>query len=238
MDKAKIERALRDAIARRGADTAAARQPIYAAARSAMAKNRPGDMDIQATLNDVISTIEETFASPVTTIAGRRRTRFAFTPLPALGLGVLIGAIVAAGLVSAYQAGDLAGGATRAAKLEKLYQNGQAHVPAALDFLRKVVDAVIARQKGDRHGLDTSAKAFISLAAFDPELAKQMPHSLPAGTFVTLRADAFNFKILFNWTLCGSIGISHPEMVDPVRSANGLLGCPTFGLWTPGAANW
>ena len=53
-----------------------------------------------------------------------------------------------------------------------------------------------------------------------------------------VRADGFNFKILFNWTLCGAVAMTNPNMVDPVRNKADVLGCPYFGVWTPGAVKW
>jgi hypothetical protein len=32
--------------------------------------------------------------------------------------------------------------------------------------------------------------------------------------------------------------MTHPAMVDGVRTKADVLGCPYFGLWTPAAANW
>src|SRR5690606_28587264 len=108
----------------------------------------------------------------------------------------------------------------------------------ATRFIRQVVDAIVERQKRDRASFGESAKNFILLSKFDPELAKAAPKGLPPGTLVTLRADATDLKVLMNWTLCGVASISNPEMVDRVRAPQPTIGCSNFGLWTDGAAKW
>ena len=65
-----------------------------------------------------------------------------------------------------------------------------------------------------------------------------MPTTLPPGTAVVLRANAKDFKILLNWSLCPAASIARPELVDRVRSKPGTLACPYFGVWSQGAANW
>jgi hypothetical protein len=111
-------------------------------------------------------------------------------------------------------------------------------VPVAIAFLNDVADAVLEAQSRDRKKLESASKGFIALGRFDPALAERMPRSLPKGSAVMLRADAFNFKILFNWPLCGAVSISNPAMVDPVRSLPSSIGCPYFGIWTSGANGW
>jgi hypothetical protein len=55
---------------------------------------------------------------------------------------------------------------------------------------------------------------------------------------VVLRANAKDFKILLNWSLCPAASIARPELVDRVRSKPDTLACPYFGVWSQGAANW
>jgi hypothetical protein len=61
---------------------------------------------------------------------------------------------------------------------------------------------------------------------------------MPPGSQVVIRADKNDYKVLFNWTLCGVAQIAASEMVEPVRTRAKTLGCQYFGLWTPGAAKW
>lgn len=122
--------------------------------------------------------------------------------------------------------------------LQARYKASLSQATAAVEFLHEVADSVIKAQSGDRKKLDATAKSFVPLAKFDPDLEKRMPASLPKGSAVILRADAFNFKILFNWPLCGTVSVSNPAMVDVVRALPNSIGCPYFGLWTPPAKTW
>ena len=85
---------------------------------------------------------------------------------------------------------------------------------------------------------EKASKAYVPVSTLDPNLAKEMPATLPPGSTIIVKVDRKDYKILFNWTLCGAVSIAKPEMVDPVRTKINTIGCPYFGLWTDGAAKW
>jgi hypothetical protein len=238
MGREKITQVIRKAIAERGARSPAERHKIYAAARATFGKQMNGVSDT-AMIEAAIDAIEASYAPkpPVRTavpaaIPDARRSLLLF------GAGVVLGAfVVALSLWAVIPATSGDGEAIEA--LERRYNNALPQIPIAVDYLRKVSDAVITMQKTDRANLEAKAsKSFVALRALDPALAKQMPASLPPGSAVIVRANGFDFKILFNWTLCGAVRIAEPDMVDHVRSKADVLSCPNFGLWTPAAANW
>jgi hypothetical protein len=237
MQPERITQAIRKAIVDRGARSPAEREKIYAAARIAVGRQMNGGTNA-AVIEAAISAIEASFAPK----PEKKPHIFALGPairnsLAPIGIGVLFGALMVAAvwaLMPASQDGNQV-----LESLERRYNETLPQVPVAVDFLRKVSDSVIAMQKSDRAGLEAkAAKTFIQLRKLDPELAAQMPASLPRGSSVIVRANAFDFKILFNWTLCGAVQMTHPAMVDGVRTKADVLGCPYFGLWTPAAANW
>lgn len=239
MDQEKHAQAIRKAIVDRNAQTPEERERIYAAARAAVGKGGSGTPSAMAALDSTIRAIETSYAPKPAAVP----TSFSAVGkwkayLPALAAGMILGAVGAV-LVMPKPLPALPKGEKALAVLEHKYVSALPQIPIAVDFLNKVSDAVIAMQKKDRAGLEAKAsKTFIGLRTLDPELAKQMPASLPAGSTVIVRADGFNFKILFNWTLCGAIQIARPEMIDHVRDRVNGLGCPYFGLWTSGGANW
>lgn len=228
-----FEKSLKSAIVKFRAETAADRAKIYAAARTSLERaqySKPGDADA---LESAIEKIESSFAE-------RRRPKalgFLHTgnlSAMAFVLGMLAGAAAVAYWPE--QVSENANGPAQ--QLARSYSKGLPLLPEANAFLQQVVDSIIDRQKGDRSAFAASAKTFVGLAAFDPELARQMPKTLPSGTAIIVRADAYNFKVLMNWTLCGVASISNPDMVDPVRASGMTVGCPFFGLWSTGAAKW
>jgi hypothetical protein len=239
MDRAKITQAIRKAIADRDARSPAERQKIYAAARTALGKQLNGASSAATAIEVAISAIEASYApKPQIGAIAPAATPGTGRSLQLFGAGVVLGAfVVALSIWAIIPAAP--GGGKPAVALEHQYNNALPQIPIAVEFLRKVSDAVISMQKTDRAGLEAKAsKNFIALQVLDPALVKQMPPSLPVGSAVIVRANAFDFKILFNWTLCGAVRITNPEMVDHVRSKADVVGCPYFGLWTPAAANW
>lgn len=238
MHSERIAATIRKAIADRNAQTAAERERIYAAARAAFEKRPAANDTGKAILEATILSVERAFApaSQTPPVAAARVS--AARRYPHLALAALCGAIGAA-LITWAVMSTIPGSNSNAEILARQYDNTVSQLPAAMTFLREVSDAVVTMQKANRGKIEALAsKDFIPLATFDAELAKRMPASLPAGSAIVLRADAFNFKILFNWTLCGAVRVSHPDMVDPLRGGADVLGCPFFGLWTPEAAGW
>lgn len=226
----RFERSLRSAIVKFQAKTAEDRTKIYTAARNTLnqAQDR-GPRDSEA-LEAAITDVEASFAVPREATAARR-WRAGMVPAATFALGILIGATLVA-----YQPVENVEGPAQ--QFAQDYQKGAPLLPDANDFLRQIVDSIIDKQKQDRSAFAASAKTFISLAKFDPDLAAQMPKTLPSGTAVIVRADAFDFKVLMNWTLCGVASIAAPEMIDPVRSSGMIVGCPFFGIWSGNAAKW
>ena len=237
MQPEKITQAIRKAIVDRDARSPAERQKVYSAARIAVGRQMNGAANA-AVIESAISAIEASFAPK----PEKKPSIFALAPavrrsLPPIGIGAVFGALMALVVWAVLPASQ--DGNQVLESLERRYNETLPQVPVALDFLRRVSDSVIAMQKTDRAGLEEkAAKSFIALRKLDPELAAQLPKTLPPGSSVIVRANGFDFKILFNWTLCGAVQISQPALVDRVRSKADVLGCPYFGLWTPAAANW
>lgn len=229
----RFEKSLNGAIVKFRAETAADRAKVYVAARASLKRaqySKPGDAKA---LELAIEKVESSFAESRQTIA-QRSSRAGTLAAMTFVLGVSAGAAAIA-----YWPEQAAGSAEGPAQqFVKSYNAGVPRLRDANAFLQQVVDSVIDRQKRDRSAFAASAKAFIPLAKFDQQLASRMPKTLPGGTAVIVRADAFNFKILMNWTLCGVASISNPDMIDPVRSPGNTIGCPYFGLWSTGAAKW
>jgi hypothetical protein len=153
-------------------------------------------------------------------------------------IDVILGAAVAAVVVAAALP-LLTRNGEAVDKLKYRYEETLPLVPVAVDALHKVSAMVIRMQKDDPAGLEEKAsKAYVPVSTLDPNLAKEMPATLPPGSTIIVKVDRKDYKILFNWTLCGAVSIAKPEMVDPVRTKINTIGCPYFGLWTDGAAKW
>lgn len=150
---------------------------------------------------------------------------------------VLVGGFAAtvAGLLSFSQPGEAA--ATSTPSLESLYLVNLPKVRPAVDFLEKVRTGLASRQKNGERLPDDLARKFVSLDKVDAELAAAMPADLPKGTAIVVRANQDDYKILYNWTLCATVQIAQPEMVDPKRKNEGL-GCSHFGIWSQNAESW
>jgi len=233
----KIEQAVRKAIDDRGARDPAQRARIYGAARAALGRRPDVDADALARFDALAGRIEAGYAPKPAETQGRSRLRGTWNaarPWLLFAAGVLVGA---GALLFADAIAVNSAVADKEDMFRRNYEATRAQVPVASEFLHEVADAVIKAQGGDRKRLDATKK-FVALAKFDPDLAKNIPRTLPKGSAVILKADPFNFKILFNWPLCGTVSISNPDMVDPVRALPNAIGCPYFGLWTSGASRW
>jgi len=238
MQRQNFERVIRAAIVKHEAVTGPGRERVYDAARSSL-RRRPGNtQEDMAELEAAIAAVEATFAAEPTPPRPAGLLKALRVPAAALLAGIALGAGAAFYLHSGTASG-MAGPDDKAMeKVRQAYDDNVGHMPEAMKFIRRVVDAVVERQKKDKASLEENAKKFVPLAKFDPELAKRMPKSLPPGTGIMLRADATNLKVLMNWTLCGVASITNPEMVDRKRNPQPSIGCPFFGLWTNGAADW
>jgi hypothetical protein len=251
MDQQRFEQAIGKAISDRHAQSPAAREKVYAAARAALARRSGGAPGLAGALESAIAAIESSFApepklESVATLSrqgaakphysgigqGVSRPRFAFVA------GILVGALLATVAVALTNSvADQPVGARQA--LEARYARSLQQLSVAEAFLTEVSDAVIDMQKKDRAALEAKAgKKFVGLKQLDPTLAEKMPKSLPPGSRVIVRATGRDFKILFNWTLCAAASIARPELVDHVRSKTDMLGCPFFGIWTRQASDW
>lgn len=229
MKREKLEEIIKAAIVSQRAETVEQREQIYQAARASLANRSAQDPAVAEMLDSVITEIEASFAPP----EPKKRS------LPrAFLLGLLIGAVVAGGATVAFLRLPGASSAqTVQAQFDKPFEAGAKQLPIAEAYLRMVMDAVFKRPKNDA-AFRKSEKRLIPLKDFDPDLAKQMPTGLPPGSAVTIRADGNDVKLLMSWQLCGVAQILKPELVDPRRSGANMIGCPNFGVWTEGAANW
>ena len=239
MDQEKIKQTIRKMIADRDAGSSIEREKIYGAARSAFDRAVSGDPAAMMELETAIATIESSYAPrPDAPPAPVGQRGGAGQNLARMAIDVVVGALVAA-LVVAAALPVLTRDGKAIEKLKYQYEEALPQVPVAINFLRTVAAAIVKMQKADPAGIEAKASAkYVPLQALDPQLGKQMPASLPHGSSIIVRADKDNYKILFNWTLCGAVRVEQPEMVDPVRTKADVLGCPYFGLWTPGAAKW
>lgn len=238
MQRETFEKAVKDAIVRHSATERSEREKIYNAARSTLRRRSDVSPEDIAELDAAIDAIEVTFSPK----EGRWALLVLLKGVGVAFVALLAGVVLGAGVASYIHTQSLptASGGEEASfdELRQIYSDQVALIPEATQYIRQVVDVIVERQKRDRTSMEISAKAFIPLAKFDPEVAKEMPKSLPPGTGILVRADATNLKVLMNWTLCGVASISNPEMVDRKRTPKPTIGCPYFGLWTDGAANW
>jgi hypothetical protein len=198
---------------------------------------RKATNDEPAVMAELDQTIDEIEASCKTTpeIAKNRRGGVG-RALALLVIGAVLGGAAAAAVMVfglRFQPVD-----PIAAKLKQQYDATAPLVPIAVDYLHKVRDAVVEMQKNDPEALEAKASKYVSVQVFDPKLAKKLPQSLPPGSNIVMRANRKDYKILFNWTLCGAASIAKPDMVDPVRRWANVLSCSYFGMWTPGASKW
>jgi hypothetical protein len=238
VNREKLEQTLRKVIEDRSARSIGERSEVYSAARSSVRKATNDEPAVLADVDDVIEEVEASF-TPAKTVQeneGARPRRGAASIVSALAGGAILGCIAtAAAMILGLQFQPYS---PVAAKLMQQYEATAPLLPAAVDYLDKVRDAVVAMQKSDPAALEAKASKYVSIGSFDPALAKEFPKTMPTGSSIVIRANRNDYKILFNWTLCGAARIAKPELVDPVRIRTDVFGCPYFGLWTPGAARW
>jgi hypothetical protein len=239
VNREKLEQTLRKVIEDRNARSLGERSEVYSAARTSVRKATNEEPAVLVDVDEVIEEVEASFASSKAAKEneGTRPRGGAKPVISALAGGAVLGGIAtAAAMILGLQFQPYN---PVAAKLVQQYNATAQLVPAAVNYLHKVRDVVVEMQKSDPAALEAKASSrLIGLAAFDPELAKKSPRSMPAGSAIVIRADGNDYKVMFNWTLCGAVRLAKPEMVDPVRTRAKVLGCPFFGLWTPGAAKW
>ena len=128
---------------------------------------------------------------------------------------------------------------TRQELFNAKFAKARPQIEAAVQYLDRVEQEIVKRQKGDGAALAAVAgKKFVSLDKVLPELAKEMPAAMPARTGMLVRATANGYKIVFRSRLCSAVEFARPELLDRVREpANTAgLGCEYFGVWNkPGA---
>jgi hypothetical protein len=235
VNREKLGQTIRKIIYDHSARSLGERTEIYSAARTSVRKATNGEPAIMADVDEVIDEIEADYTPKPET--RENRGGGARRALAMLVAGALLGGVAAAATM-------MVGFHFRpigpvAVELKRQYDETRPLMPAAVDYLHRVAEAVIGMQRTDPAALEAkAANKFVPVAALDPELAKKLPSSMPAGSGVLVRADKDDYKILFGWTLCGAARFAKPEMVDPVRTRANVLGCPFFGVWTPGAAKW
>ncbi|MDN5929101.1 MAG: hypothetical protein L0I29_18715 [Hyphomicrobiales bacterium] len=230
---------MRKVIEDRNARSLGERSEIYSAARSSVRKATNDEPAMLADADEVIEEVEASFtpAKAIKENGGTRPRRGAAPIISALAGGAVLGGIAtAAAMILGLQFQPYS---PVAAKLMQQYNATAPLVPVAVDYLHKVRDAVVEMQKNDPEALEAkAAHKFIPVATLDLALGKQFPKSMPPGSGIVVRADKNDYKVLSGWGLCAAARIATPEMIDPVRAKVDVLGCPNFGLWTPGAAKW
>lgn len=240
MNREKLAQTVRKVIEDRNALTLGERSEVYSAARASVRKATNEEPAILADVDEVISEVEASLtpAKPAGEDSGARKRRGAAPVISALAGGAILGGLAAAAVMILglrFQPYNPV-----AATLMQQYKAAAPLVPTAIAYLHKIEASVVEMQKNDPAALEAkgSSSTFVGLGVFDPALTKEFPRSAPPGSGILVRADKTDYKILFNWTLCGAARMTRPEMVDPVRNKMDLPGCPYFGLWTPGAAKW
>lgn len=230
----RFEAAIRNAIAKHRAETPEHRQQIYHAARTSFQRLARSTEDAAA-LDSAIAKVEASFADNSALVERTHRRRYLASGAVLLLVGIATGALSASYFISSSTSAveeEIGAGFSRQ------YNNDMRHMPGVIAYLREVTDAIVERQRNDRDSLEPANGAFIAVSKLDPVLGGKMPKSLPSGTQFIVKADQKDFKVLANWTLCGVAKVSNPEMLDPVRSKADGIGCPYFGMWTPGAVKW
>jgi hypothetical protein len=238
VNREKMGQAIRKIIEDRNATSFAERTEVYSAARASLRKATNDEPAIMAELDQVIGEVEASHGPEreIKDDGGARRGGARRLPWAAAAGLILGGAAAAAVMVFGFHFRPQS---PVAATLMRQYKATVPLIPAAVDYLHKVAERIVEMQKNDPAGLEAKASTrFIRSVGLDPELAKKFPPSMPPGSDVVLRADRNDYKILFSWTLCGAVRLARPELVDSIRSRADVIGCPYFGLWTPGAAKW
>jgi hypothetical protein len=239
VNREKLEQTLRKVIEDRNARSLGERSEVYSAARASVRKATNEEPAVLADVDEIIGEVEASFsrAKAVKENGDARRRCGAARIISALTGGAILGGIATAAAIVLglqFQPYD-----PIAAKLMQQYNATALLVPAAVEYLHKVTDAVVKMQKDDAAALEAIAsEKSISVASLNPALWKQFPKSMPPGSSVIVRANKNDYKILFNWTLCGAARVTAPQMVDPRRAQSEALGCPYFGQWTSAAAKW
>lgn len=230
----RFEIALRNAIAKRRAETPGQREQIYTAARASF-QNLARSAEDTAALDGAIAKIEASFADNSARVERTQKRRHLAGAAVLFLAGIAAGALAAAYFIppSISAAGD-----EMSARFLRRYDNDLQHMPAAIAYLREITDAMVELQRNNRDALAPAEGKFVVVSKIDPILAQKMPKSLPPGTQFIVRADHKDLKVLANWTLCGVAMFSNPEMLDPVRGKTDGISCRNFGIWTPGAAKW
>ncbi|MBB6013512.1 hypothetical protein HNR59_002901 [Aquamicrobium lusatiense] len=234
MTSERFEPAIRNAIAKHRAETREQRERIYQAARASFQRSDRSSEDIE-NLNLAIEKVESSFERNTGAVLKKQKQRNLVNAAILLFLGVFIGSVsslIFTGSTTADSEDDL-----KKIFIDR-YNKDIVIVPDAIEYLREITDAIVDHQRNNRDILTPSNKTFVTIAKIDPDLAKRMPKTLPQGTQFIVKADHKDFKVLANWTLCGAAMFSNPEMLDPVRSKADRIGCPNFGMWTPGAVKW
>lgn len=226
----------------------AKKRDIYTASQSA---------DIRRSLEEAIADHEKAFSPAMFDAAEEEPPVFQTAAQPAaaerpnprrassrsqLAIGALAGIVIATLLGWLMATMGLLGSsvdpaqAARSEIVERGLAAADAPLRDAVAFLDQVRDEVVKRQKQDPAALEKLAGTkYIGLAAFDPELQKALPKTLPKGSAMLLRANKSSYKILLNWPLCPAVKFLRPDLVDPVRDLPGLS-CAMFGVWNaPGA---
>lgn len=233
MQREQFEKIIRGMILKREAKERPERETIYAAARASLQRKSDVSAGEIAELDAAIHAIEATFAQ-VTPYDGADGLKEIKINAIALLLGIVVGAAGMAFISAPTETAD----AAAFEELKQIYSEQAALMPDAIRFIQDVRDVIEERQTSDEASLVKISNKLTQLSQFDPDLAKQMPQTLPRGTSVLVRADAYDMKVLMNWTLCGVASVANPEMVDRRRARISAIGCPYFGLWTEGAADW
>jgi hypothetical protein len=148
-----------------------------------------------------------------------------------VGAGLAVLAVAALWFAEGAWSSSVPSQTERQRQFEAQFEKSLPSIEVAVQFLERVEQEVIERQKAD--GAAFAARASKGLMTIDkvlPELAKEMPKELPPRTVLYVAANTVAYKIVFRSVLCTTVEFARPAMVDLKRKDEGL-GCEFFGVW-------
>lgn len=232
MDSARLESAIRDALARRKAQSLADRAAVYEAARSAARKHASAGSTLLPALENAIMNVEASLAHPAlppsppeARMQNSKRT-FLFSIVGA--------AVVVGGLTTAY-----------------FLLSSSGYTEQRLSDLTIVKDALqrykLAHNEypkstgwdglNSKWGEDTDVWVKGLAPEFLPKLPLDPEHDTANPPQYLYRSNGIDYKLLAHQPRdCDTVRRTNPEMVDPARDRNGR--CRAYGYWTTAASRW
>lgn len=232
MDSVRLESAIRDALARRKAQSLEDRTAVYEAARSAARNHARAGSTLLPALENAIKNVEDSLARPAPPsspseahIPDSKRTLI----FSIVGAALLVGCSIAAYFL--------------------LFSPG--YTEQRLTDLTIVRDALeryrlahneYPKSKGwdglhTRWGEDTEIWVKGLAPEFLPELPLDPERDTANPPQYLYRSNGVDYKLLAHQQRdCDTVRRTNPEMVDAVRDRDGR--CSAYGYWTAAASRW